>query len=651
MKDNRCCWFPYAADHWLVGLIRHLLPADLLQLFAILLLTALVSGASPSPQQKGSVVREEGSGATGLGNPDPAARTADRSGRGQSEARDPEILYAERTLRGAGSAVDGPSVLAFLRRHTLSEEELDELAQTVRQLGSAEFEERERAGRRLIAAGRAALPFLQAAAQDADLEIVRRSRCCIEEIERSPTPSVMIAAAQLLKDRRPPGATAALLAYLPCIADETLEDAWLEALRAVAWDRSRHAPRDGRQDAERDAYGPGRPDPAVREALKDRRAIRRAAAAHVLSRATDAEVRRLVEPLLADADPRVRYEAAAGLARFREKRAIPVLIALLTDAPAALAGRAEYILYFLAEGREAPAALSRDDGAARRRCRTAWEEWWQSNSDRVDLTRLQREEPPRGLTVVCEYDGADNGGRVAPLTPTLSPWARGEGEGGRSRWEIAPLEGPNDVQLLSGGRLLIAERNANRVTERDYSGNVLWRHHAPGNPICCQRLSNGNTLVATFRELYEVTSDQKKVRSYTHRAGFRHAVKLPNGHVLLINGNGVVIELDETWKHEIRSIRPESHSAGATFWASIEPLPNGRYLLSLGGSGRVIEIDTAGKIHWECTVPSAVFATRLRNGHTLISSFEGRYVLEVDRNGKEVRKQMLTGRPFAVRRY
>ena len=538
-------------------------------------------------------------------------------------SNDPEIVYAERTLREAGSAVDGPSVLAFLRRHTLSEEELDKLAQTVRRLGSADFQERERAGRMLIAAGRAALPFLQSAAQDADLEIARRARRCIDEIERSPTPSVMIAAAQLLKDRRPPGATAALLAYMPCIADETLEDSWLEALRAVA----------GRTDLKSIPQ-------ALVEALKDRRAIRRAAAAHVLGRATDADVRRLVEPMLADPDPRVRYEAAAGLARFNEKKAIPVLMALLTEAPAALAGRAEYILYFLAEGREAPAALSRDDVASRRRCRTAWEEWWRGNADRVDLTRLQREEPPRGLTLVCEYDGADNGGRV---------WQWGQA--GRSRWEIAPLEGPNDVQLLPGGRLLIAERNANRVTERDYSGKILWRHHAPGNPICCQRLPNGNTLVATFRELYEVTSDQKKVLSYTHRAGFRHAVKLPNSHVVLINGNGVVVELDETWKHELRSIRPESHSTGATFWASIEPLPNGRYLLALGGSSRVIEIDAAGKIHWECTVPSAVFATRLRNGHTLISSFEGRYVLEVDRNGKEVRKQMLTGRPFAVRRY
>jgi HEAT repeat protein len=539
----------------------------------------------------------------------------------EQSPRDPELLYAERTLADAKAAVDGPGVLAFLRRHTLSEDELDKLAQTVRRLGAPEFAERERAAHTLIAAGRAALPHLRAAVNDPDLEIARRARRCVEEIERSPTPHVMIAAALVLKDRRPPGTTAALLAYLPCIADETLEDAWLEALRAVA-------------------VTDGRADPALVAALKDHRAIRRAAAAHVLGRATAADLHQQAVPLLADADPRVRFEAAAGLARFGDKKAVRVLIDLLRDAPVSLACRSEDLLCQLVDGQAVPTSPSRDDPAARRACHDAWEQWWQKNADRVDLTRLRREEPQRGLTIVCEYDGADKGGRV---------WQWGPG--GKSRWELTPLEGPNDVQLLPRGRLLIAERNANRVTERDYEGKILWQHHAPGNPVSCQRLPNGNTLVATFRELYEVTSDQKKVLSYTNRAGFRHAVKLPNDHVVLINGNGLVIELDATWKHEIRTIRPADYSTGATFWASIEPLPGGRYLLALGGTSRVIEIDTTGKIHWECTVPSAVFATRLRNGHTLVSSFEGRYVIEVDRSGKEVSKQSLRGRPFAVRRY
>ncbi len=52
--------------------------------------------------------------------------------------------------------------------------------------------------------------------------------------------------------------------------------------------------------------------------------------------------------------------------------------------------------------------------------------------------------------------------------------------------------------------------------------------------------------------------------------------------------------------------------------ARVEALPNGRFLLALGGSNRVIEIDKAGKIRWEHTVRAPMSATRLRNGNTPI---------------------------------
>ena len=137
---------------------------------------------------------------------------------------DPDVAYAERTLRAAGAATDGPGVLAFIRDHTLSDLDLDRLAHTVRLLGAADFSEREKASHALVAAGRPALPYLRAVVRDPDLEIARRARCCVEDIERSPTPFLMTAAAQLVKDRRPEGAAAVLLAYLPCIDEEGAEE-------------------------------------------------------------------------------------------------------------------------------------------------------------------------------------------------------------------------------------------------------------------------------------------------------------------------------------------------------------------------------------------------------------------------------------------
>jgi outer membrane protein assembly factor BamB len=543
------------------------------------------------------------------------ATAADPAGAG-----DPAATYAERALKEAGVATDGPGLLAYVRRHTLSDEDQERLAAAVRQLGAGEFEEREKASGQLVGAGRVALPFLRPALHDADLEVARRARRCLEEIERGPTLSLMAQAARLLAERRPAGAVPVLLAYLPCIDDDAVEEAFFAALDAVGMPG-------------------GKPDPALATALGDRHPVRRAAAAHVLGQAGAAAVRRPVVPLLADADPRVRYEAAAALVRAGHKEAVTALAALLTEAPLALAFQAESILFWAAGDAGPEAALGPGDAASRRRSRDAWEAWWRGNAEKVDLSRLQSEEPVRGWTLVCEYDGAE-GGRV---------WEAGKD--GKPRWSVAGLQGPNDVQPLPGGRFLVAERNGNRITERDRAGKVLWQHAVSGSPIACQRLANGNTLVATFNDLYEVTPDQRKVASHQNPEGFRHALKARNGHVVYVTSQGRVVELDAAWKERVRTLTPSSYAPGASYWASVEPLPGGRYLLALGGASRVVEIDGSGKVVWECTLPSAVFATRLRNGHTLVSCFEGRCVVEVDRAGKEVGKQVLQGRPFAVRRY
>src|SRR5947209_9911261 len=123
-----------------------------------------------------------------------------------------------------------------------------------------------------------------------------------------------------------------------------------------------------------------------------------------------------------------------------------------------------------------------------------------------------------------------------------------------------------------------------------------------------------------------------------------------NGQVVYITSGGQVGVLDARWR-QVRTFSPAAHANGAGYWASVEPLANGHYLLALGGAGRVVEVDNTGKIVWEHSYGSAVFATRLRNGNTLIASFDNRCLVEVNRAGKEVAKHPLQGRPFTVRRY
>jgi HEAT repeat protein len=565
-------------------------------------------------------------------------------GTADAAAPEPDIAAAEKVLTDAGITIDGPGLLAYLRKETRTPEQEEEFKAAVRRLGHDDFEVRERASRHLTEAGRLAVPFLKAALNDPDLEIARRAKRALEDMKVPPATTLMTAVCRLLVVRRPPDATATLLAYLPNADDEVIEEAVFQALGELG-------------------IQAGKPDAALLKALDDTNSLRRAAAASVIGRCPWKEDRRAALKLLNDAEPRVRYEAAYALLRSGEKPALPPLIALsfcssilrmasadekpalpplialLTDGPMPLAWQTEDILCRLAGDQLPAATLGTGKADERRKCREVWEAWWKTNEATIDLAKFKSEEPLRGLTVVTEYDG-NEGGRVWEFGPE-----------GKIRWQIKNLNGPNDVQLLSGGRVLIAERNGNRVTERDREGKILWEYHSTNNsPISAQRLPNGNTLVATFAQLLEVSPDKQIVQSYTHPSGFRHAVRLRTGNTLFIASNGQVVELDAQFK-QVRAIMPEANASGAGYWASIEPLANGRLLVALGSSNKVVEIDGNGKIVWQCDSPYVVFASRLANGNTLTSSFENRCLIEYDRNGKEVHRTTLMGRPFVFRRY
>lgn len=537
---------------------------------------------------------------------------------GSAAEPDPELTSAERTLKSAGIELETSALLAFFRERTLSAADQDRLAQMVRQLGSNDFFAREQASTDLIRAGRAALPYLKSSVDDSDLEIARRAQDCLDNIQLSRTSPLVLAATRLLLERHPAETVEVLLGYLPFAEEEMVEDALLAALRQVA-------------------FRDGKPEPVLHAALSDRLPLRRAAAAQILGRQSKADERQPVMRLLTDSDPRVRFEASAALAGAGERSAVPVLMALLTDAPLPVAWQSEELLCRLTE-EQSPPGLGNGSQAERRRSRESWESWWQGQGGQADLSRLKQDEPYRGLTLVCEYDGGPKPGRVFEQT-----------KDGKLRWELTGLAGPNDAQILPGGRILVAERNGGKVSERDRQGNVLWQFNT-SSPIACQRLPGGNTLVATFNDLMEVTPAGKAVHSYQHRAGFRHALRLRNGNILFISSNGEIGELDTDWK-PVRTITPAQWGSGAGYWASIEPLPGSRFLVVYGGVNKVVELDGAGKILWEINQPSPVFATRLRNGNTLISCFEGRSLVEVTRDGKEVQKQALSGRPFTVRRY
>jgi hypothetical protein len=285
----------------------------------------------------------------------------------------PSAAEDEKLLKANKVATDGPGLLAYFRKHTLSDADLRRLQALIVQLGDESFKVRQKASEDLIAFGPAALPQVRRALRETDEEVKERARDALAALQGGPGPALRAAAARLVRQRVPAGAVPVLLAYLPFADDDAVEDEVLFALAVVA-------------------VNEGKVDGAVSAALADKNPSRRSAAALIVGRSGTIEQRAAVAPLLTDADPRVRFRAAQGLLAGRDRAALPVLITLLDNGSPELGTRALELLACVA-GNRGPRVPLTEDAAVRRQCRSAWNLWWRANS-RINLAKSDIDLPP-----------------------------------------------------------------------------------------------------------------------------------------------------------------------------------------------------------------------------------------------------------------
>jgi HEAT repeat protein len=505
----------------------------------------------------------------------------------------------EEVLSRAGVGVEDAALLDFVKKRSVTPDEA-RIKALVRRLGADDFEAREEASRQLAAVGGPARPYLEAALNDPDAEVVRRAAECLKGIEAGSTGMVAGAAVRLLAKRKPAGAAEALLAYAVAAEGDGVGDAVREALASLAL-------RDGKAD------------PALVAGLADNAPARRAAAGHALAPAADQ--RDAVRKLLKDPEPSVRLTVGLALTRARDKEAVPALIALLEE-PALKRpdrGRVETLLYRLAAGK-VPAVPPGTDAAGRRKYREAWEAWWKEAGPGLEAAKLEDASRNYGYTLVVLLD--------RNLVMEL------DGDN-KSRLRFEDVQFPLDAQLLPNEHLLAAEHNSNLVTERDRTGKVVWKHPAE-EPIVAQRLPNGNTFIATHTRAFEVDAGGKEVWSYNPRGGenLMRAQKLPDGNVALVMQLGTTrfVVLDKDNK-EVRSFGVDVRTSGGR----IDVLPNGNVLIPENGNNRVVEFDAKGNVVWEVQVDQPIAALRLPNGNTLITTMlPDLGAIEVDPAGKRV---------------
>jgi hypothetical protein len=157
-----------------------------------------------------------------------------------SDYGEPGAIEAdERILQEAKAPVDGPGLIKFFRAKTTGGADREKIAALVRQLGDKSFPVREKASKELVALGEFAAPFLKPALKSPDLEVARRAERCLQMIQADPAKkerekAIMAAAVRLLAAKRPAGAVAAMLAFLPLASDEGVERETRAAINALA---------------------------------------------------------------------------------------------------------------------------------------------------------------------------------------------------------------------------------------------------------------------------------------------------------------------------------------------------------------------------------------------------------------------------------
>ena len=224
--------------------------------------------------------------------------------------------------------------------------------------------------------------------------------------------------------------------------------------------------------------------------------------------------------------------------------------------------------------------------------------------------------PTRHRFLCCDYQG----NKVAIIAAD-----------GSVEWEFA-AQTPQDCWMLPNGNVLVCYANGAKEVSRDKQ--VVWEYTAPAGAQChsCQPLPDGNVLVAEcgLSRLVEAGRDGKvakeiKVASQAKNMGhqFRGTRKTADGHYwVCLMDERKIVELSPAGAL-LRGIPVEGFPHAAI------KLPDGNLLITLGETGKVIELGKDLKIVWELSqieVPGNPLrlpagCQRLANGNTIVCNY------------------------------
>lgn len=213
--------------------------------------------------------------------------------------------------------------------------------------------------------------------------------------------------------------------------------------------------------------------------------------------------------------------------------------------------------------------------------------------------------------------------------------------------------------LMLGGaaiaetQIYVADHETRKVVKIKEDGTLLW-DATNNNGHDVQLLPNGNLLIINGRTVQEVAPDKSVVwevgRPIVEVA--ESAQRLPNGNTVIAdNGRHCVIEINPKkeviWRYDVAN----TNQRPTPTMRQVRRLPNGNTLICASTEDKVLEVTPDKQVVWSYALPFPYLATRLENGHTLISSGDGYgskagfFVVEVDEKGEVVWKYGGEGSP------
>jgi hypothetical protein len=193
-------------------------------------------------------------------------------------------------------------------------------------------------------------------------------------------------------------------------------------------------------------------------------------------------------------------------------------------------------------------------------------------------------------------------------------------------------------------RIMFAEygKGPNRLVELDADGKVTWEYTFPGIAVIFQPLADGHVLYAhggTPTGVTEIDRDKKVVWKYESKCPqVLGCERLANGNTLVAEqGPCRAVEVDSAGKVVRTTPLTTSEKGYHLQVRNIHKLTSGNILAAHEGEGAIREVDADGKLVWEFTkVENTGEALRLANGNTLIAGATQKRLIEVTPAGKVV---------------